>query len=252
MDIKIVEFLAAFYSTILRNRVKIETKHYGFNFIKSLTADDTILDYIQLGNHLIHKYRLLNISESHYNALLQGHIHQDHNLCLYFDEIANNTLCFNLDHNFKSKSTEVIPEMRLIVNDLQQHLEYYGMESVCIESGRGYHVWCRFEKPIANQLLYEFMIQMAAKTLASVHFSNHDYHTIKFNFGPNPKVVNLVSLRIFGSRHVKTGSFTYVHTKDDILNEKKSWKYFRDYMLNNTIPEKRFTATHNELVKAIP
>lgn len=246
-----VELLDAFYQTMRRDIVKIENKNYGFDFINELTADDVTLDYVQMENNFIHKYRLLNVSEHVRKRLFQGHVNQDYNVCLYFDEMANNTLCFNLDNNFKTNSAGKIPEMELAVDYLRQHLGKYGIETVSIKSGRGYHQWCRFEKPIANQLLLDFMIRIAAKTLASLHYSNHDYHTIKINMSPNPKFVEGLSLRAFGSRHIKTGNFSHVQTKDGVLNEADSWKYFSDYMSNKTISEQQFMLAYDELAKDI-
>ncbi|MBU2702554.1 hypothetical protein Ga0466249_003688 [Sporomusaceae bacterium BoRhaA] len=246
-----VELLEAFYQTMRKDKIKIENKNYGFDFINQLTANDAMLDYGQMENNFIHKYRLLNVSEQLRERLLQGHVNQEYNVCLYFDETANNTLCFNLDNNFKTNNTQLISEMKLAVDYLQQHLGKYGIETVCIKSGRGYHQWCHFERPIANRLLLNFMIRIAAKTLASLHYSNHDYHTIKINMSPNPKFVNVLSLRAFGSRHIKTGNFSHIQTKDGVLNEEDSWKYFSDYMINKTISEQQFMLAYDDLAKTI-
>jgi len=247
-----VELLDAFYQTMRRDKVKIENKNYGFDFINELTADDVILDYIQMENNFIHKYRLLNISEHRRKNFMQGHVNQDYNVCLYFDETANNTLCFNFDNNFKANNNQIIPEIELAVGYLQQHLGKYGIETISIKSGRGYHQWCRLEQPIANQLLLDFMIRIAAKTLASLHYNHHDYQAIKINMSPNPKFVNILSLRAFGSRHIRTGNFTHVQTKDGVLNEEDSWKYFSDYIINKTISKQQFKLAYDELVKTIP
>jgi hypothetical protein len=247
-----VELLEQFYETMRKDKLKLENKNYGFDFVNELTADGVTLDYGQLENNCIHKYRLLDVPEHRRKHLLQGHVNQEYNVCLYFDEAANNTLCFNLDNNYKVNNTEIIPEMDLAVKYLQQHLIKYGMEPLVIKSGRGYHQWCRFHKPIANQLLFDFMIRIAAKTLASLHGSNYDYHTIKFNMGPNPKVVNVVSLRAFGSKHIKTGVFSHINTKNGILNESDSWSYFKDYIVNKTISQEQFMLAYAELANEIP
>ena len=247
-----VDLLEAFYTSMSQDKLKLESKSYGFDFVQALTADGATLDYGQLDNNFVHKYRLLNVSEEHRKQLLQGHVDQAYNVCLYFNETANNVLCFNLDNNYKDKNTAMIPEMELAAKYLQEHLGQYGMQPLVIKSGRGNHLWCRFDTPIANRQLYVFMVQIAAKTLASLHMSRHDYHTIKFNMGPNPKVVNVVSLRLFGSKHVKTGAFSSVRTDDGLLNETDSWRYFEDYIVNQTIREEQFTLACAKLAKEIP
>ncbi len=247
-----VELLEQFYHTMRHDQLKLETKKYGFEFIDELTAEGMTLDYGQLDNSFIHKYRLQNVSGQQRQKFLLGHINQEYNTCLYFDKRANNVLCFNLDNNFKTNCNEIIPEMKLAVKYLREHLGAYGMETISIRSGRGYHNWCRFDQSIDNQRLFNFMLRIAAKTLASIHVSNHDYHTIKFNFCPNPKVVDVVSIRLFGSKHVKTGKFTHVQLADDILSEEESWKYFESYMLHKTIPEQQFTLAYDEMARAIP
>ena len=246
-----VELLNEFYQTMCKDKVKIENKNYGFEFIKELTADDATLDYVQMENNLIHKYRLLHVSENHKQRLLQGHVSQAYNVCLYFDETANNTLCFNIDNNYKRDNNEIIPEIELAIDYLQQHLGEHGIEAVNVKSGRGYHVWCRFATPIANQLLLDFMIRISAKTLASLHYSHHDYRSIKINMSPNPRFVKIISLRAFGSRHIKTGLFSHIRTKDGVLNEEESWKYFSDYMKNKTVSEQQFLLAFNEMAKTI-
>lgn len=247
-----VELLDAFYQTMRRDKVKIENKNYGFDFINGLTADDVILDYVQMENNFIHKYRLLNISEQRRKILMQGHVNQEYNVCLYFDERANNTFCFNFDNNLKINNNQIIPELGIAVDYLQQHLGKYGIETISVKSGRGYHQWCRLAKPIANQLLLDFMIRIAAKTLASLHYNNHDYRAIKINMNPNPQFVNNLSLRAFGSRHIKTGKFTHIETKEGALNEEDSWKHFSNYIINKTISKQQFKLAYDDLVKSIP
>ena len=247
-----VELLEAFYRTMRRDKVKIETKNYGFDFIQQLTGNEITLDYVQMENNFIHKYRLLQVSEQHRRKLLQGHVNQDYNVCLYFDDTANNTLCFNLDNNFKVNNNEHIPAVDLTADFLQQHLGEYGMETVNIKSGRGYHLWCCFARPIANQLLLDFMIRISAKALASLHYNKCDYHAVKINMSPNPKYVSSLSLRAFGSRHIRTGTFSYIKNQSGILNEEESWQYFEDYMKNKTISEQQFMLAHAELTRAIP
>ncbi len=247
-----VELLEALYQAMRRDKVKIEAKKFGFAVINELTAAGGTLDYGQMENNFIHKYRLLNLSADHWKKLLRGHVKQEYNACLYFAETANNTLCFNLDNNFKINNNELIPETRLAAEFLGRHLESYGLEPLTILSGRGYHLWCRFAKPLANQLLLDFMIRIAAQTLASLHYSRHDYHSVKINMSPHPQYVKGISIRAFGSKHIKTGSFSGVKTPDGILDEENSWDYFGKYLTNKTVSEEHFRQAYDELINKIP
>lgn len=252
MDSKI-ELLNEFYQTMRTQQLKLETKHYGFAFMHKLQSYGAVVDYVQLENHFIHKYRLLNVSEQLRNQLLIRHIQQQDNVCFYFDKTANNAVCFNLDSNYQKELPKNAAAVESAVQVLQQQLEQYGMRALAVRSGRGYHVWCRFEKPLANQLLLDFMIRISARTLATLHYLHYNYHAVKINMSPHPKYVDFLSLRAFGSRHIRTAFFSQIRTPDGrLLSEADSWQYFRYYLIHQTIAEQQFMQTYHELIKAIP
>lgn len=250
MDRK-VALLEAFFSGMCKDRAKVETKQYGFSVLEEFAGEGCSVDYVQMENHGVHKYRLFQVSAAFRKLLLEQHIAQKYNLCLYFDKLANQVLCFNLDHNYKRESTEDVPDMARVVDCLQKQLAVFGMEGLCVKSGRGYHVWCRFDKAIANERLLEFMIRISARTLAMLHYQQYDYRSVKINMSPNPKFVELLSLRAFGSKHMRTGDFSQILAKQTLLDEGASWRFFEEYMQHKTIPEEVFTKAYAILLKAI-
>ena len=110
MDSRVI-LLKEFYSTMQKDKLKLESNCYGFGFLNTLLSHDIKLEYGELTSSLIHKYKLVDIPEYRMDTLLQGHINKYYNACLYFNEIANNIFCFNLDNNFKENNTDLIPEM---------------------------------------------------------------------------------------------------------------------------------------------
>jgi len=250
MDKKI-DLLLRFYNNMLKDKLKLEHKAHGFAFIDQLTAKESTLDYVQVDTNLVHKYRLLGVTETHFLELLEGHVKQEHNICLYFNEQANNIFCFNLDNNYKIDSTCLIPSLTLAIKYLRQHLGKYAIEPLVIKSGRGFHCWCRLSHPLDNEMLFGFMIRIAAQTLVSLSYAGHDYHTIKFNMAPNPRVVKISSLRLFGSKHVKTDCFSQVNIPGGDLDEPQSWQYFAEYLANKTIPTEQLIQAYSELTKTI-
>ncbi len=234
------------------DKLKLELMSYGFAFLDKLVSDGIILDYGELAVNLIHKYRLSQVSAPCMNQLLQGHVNKAHNVCLYFNEFANNTFCFNLDNNYKVNNTALIPEMKPTVTYLQKQLQEYAIEPLVIESGRGYHLWCRVDQAVDNQLLFDFMLRISAKTMASLNRHGYDYNRIKFNIYPNPKTINIASLRLFGSKHIKKKVFSFVHLQDCVLDETASWEYFAHYLICKTMDKHQLLAAHADLLAAIP
>lgn len=248
MDSRVI-LLKEFYGTMQKDKIKLESNCYGFDFLDTLLSDDTQLEYGELTSSLIHKYKLVNIPDYSMDALLEGHLNKYYNVCLYFNEIANNIFCFNLDNNFKENNTELIPEMKYSVEQLTQYLMELGMEPLVIVSGRGYHMWGRLDEPIDNKQLHNFMLQLVAKTMEALHRNGYDYHRVKFNMYPNNEIINTVSLRLFGSEHVKNKIFSYIYDKNTILNEEESWKRFADYLINKTITKEKFIQAADKLTK---
>jgi hypothetical protein len=59
----------------------------------------------------------------------------------------------------------------------------------------------------------------------------------------------VVSLRLFGSRHVKNKVFSRVLTPQGLLDESASWEFFADYLKYRTIAIARFQVAHNSLLR---
>ncbi|MDR3586704.1 MAG: hypothetical protein P4L59_15530 [Desulfosporosinus sp.] len=240
MDSKL-NLLKEFYCGLPKDGAKIETNGYGFRFLTQLLAGGATLEYGELTlSGLLHKYKILNIPKHRMDELLEAHIAKECNVCLYFDISANNVFCFNLDNNHKTDNTLAIPEMDLAVRVIRNQLSELGCEPLIIASGRGYHVWCRLGNAIDNNLLYQFMLRVAAKTMAALHKNGYDYNKIKFNFYPDTRNYKVVSLRLFGTEHAKNKTFSYIHTSEGLLDEAASWEYLADYMWNKTISEGKF------------
>jgi hypothetical protein len=246
-----VELLKRFYNTMNPRMLKLEAEIYGFNFLDALAANDITLEYGQLSEKLIQKYKLLNLTEQHLNQFLQGHINKEYNVCQYFNQIANNIFCFNLDNNYKVNNTALIPETTLALKTLKQYLEEYALTPLVIASGRGYHTWCRLDTPVDNNQLFNFSIRIAAKVMASLHEQGYNYNKIKFSVYPNPRVVTRGSLRLFGSKHIKTKEFSYVYSSHGLLDETSSWKYFEKYLTSKIIAKDQFLQAHTAVLQEI-
>jgi len=95
---------------------------------------------------------------------------------------------------------------------------------------------------VANDQLYGFMLRAAVRALLAFQGSGYDHKTIKFNFYPDVKVHDVVSLRLFGSDHAKNKVFSRVLTPGGLLGEAASWEFFEDFLRNRTIPRDTFTA----------
>ncbi|VBB06713.1 Hypothetical protein LUCI_1949 [Lucifera butyrica] len=243
-----VKLLKEFYSTMQTGKLKLESREYGFDFLDRLLSTGLLLEYGELASGLIHKYKLSNVSEEQLNYLLQEHVNKGCNVCLYFNEAANNTFCFNLDHNYKLSNTAPKPEIGIAAGLLTGYLEELDMKPLVTTSGRGYHFWTRLDEPVDNNQLYDFMLRMAARTLAGLHENGYDYNKIKLNMYPNNKIIHRSSLRLFGSEHVKNKIFSYIRTKTGIVNEEHSWQYFADYLINGTISRESFAKAYNAVM----
>ena len=241
--------LKEFYRGLPKDRAKLESEEHGFAFLERLLTDGVTLEYGELtSSGLVHKYKLANIPERRMDDLLFAHVEKVCNVCLYFDVSANDTFCFNLDNNHKVNSSAIIPETEAVVRELGGHLRGLGCEPLIVASGRGYHLWGRLEAAVANERLFDFMLRSAATALAAIHRQGHDHHQIKFSFYPDLRVHHVVSLRLFGSRHVKNKVFSRVLGPQGLLDETASWEFFADYLKNRTIALARFQTAHNSLL----
>ena len=57
-----------------------------------------------------------------------------------------------------------------------------------------------------------------------------------------------MSLRLFGSRHVKNKVFSRILTPQGLLDETASWEFFADYLKNRTSPLPQFQAAREIVV----
>jgi hypothetical protein len=248
MDWKL-NLLKEFYKGLPIDKAKIETNEYGFNFLRQLLVDGASLAYGELTTSgVLHKYKIFDIPKHQMDELLKSHISKKCNVCLYFNTKANNMFCLNMDNNHKTNSTIVIPEMDLAIRTIRKLLIELGCEPLIIASGRGYHVWCRFDVAIDNELLYQFILRAAVKTMATLYMKGYDYHKINFNLYPYIGNHKEVSLRLFGSEHVTNKVFSHLFTPDQLLDEDTSWKYFESYMRNKTISKCKFTEAYTAIM----
>ncbi len=139
----------------------------------------------------------------------------------------------------------------MAVRALGRYLRDVGCEPLTVASGRGYHVWCRTSEPIDNGRLYEFLLTMAARALAAVQNAGYDHTAIKMNLYPNERLRRAVSLRLFGSRHVKSKRFSHVLGPEGLLDEEASWGSFDDFVRRRAISPAQFDAASRTLAKLL-
>jgi hypothetical protein len=247
MDPK-VSLLKEFYAGLPKDRAKLESREHGFAFLDKLLTDGVTLEYGELTlKGQLHKYKLRNIPGPRMDELLLAHVEKRCNVCLYFDDTANTTLCFNLDNNHKTNNTVLIPEMDFAVRSIRDQLTKLGCEPLVIASGRGYHVWCRLGAPAENSRLFDFMLRVAARTMAALHHDGRDYRQIKINVYPDLRTRDVVSLRLFGSDHAKNNVFSRILTPGRLLDESESWAWFEHYTRNKVFPIDKFNEAHAAL-----
>ncbi len=243
-----IGLLKEFYRGLPRDRAKIETEEHGFPFLGRLVAGGTVLEYGELTlSGVLHKYKLARIPERRMDEHLAAHVAQACNVCLYFQERANDLFCLNLDNNHRPTNGAPTPEMEFAVRRLDEVLRGAGCEPLVVASGRGYHAWGRLESPVANERLYDLMLRAGVATAAALHQAGHDHHRVKFNFYPDPRTHHVVSLRLFGSRHARTREFSRILAAGSLLDETASWEYFADYVQHKTIGVDRFEAARAAL-----
>ena len=230
MDRK-VALLEEFSRGFVKGTVKIETEQYGFAFLEQLLSGGGRLEYGELSaTRLLHKYKLVDVPERRMDAFLRAHVEKTCNVCRYFHATSNDAFCFNLDNNHTSNNTVVLPEMTLAVRTLRDCLAGVGCEPLVVASGRGYHVWCRLEARVENGALYAFMLHAAVRSVKALHEHGYDPNTVKFNFYPDVRTNDVVSLRLFGSEHAKTKAFSHVWADGELLDETGSWERFENFL----------------------
>jgi len=231
-----VALIKAFYRGLPTDRVKLEVSAYGFDFLAQLERRCIQLEYGELTlTEALHKYKLTHIHETQMDELLAWHVAKLCNVCLYFDRQANPLFSFNLDNNYAHDSSRLIPEVQLAVRTLVDRLNVLGCNPLVVASGRGYHVWCRLEAPIANERLYAFMLHTAAGSLLTLQQRGLDTNNMKFNLYPDIRIQDRVSLRLFGSEHAKNHVFSCILDGETLLDEEASWAHFQHHIENKTV-----------------
>lgn len=247
MDPKL-DLLKRFYAGLPTDRVKLETSEHGFAFLQSLLARGASLDYGELtGHELQHKYKLVGVPPALLDHLLTEHLAKRSNVCLYFGPEQNSLCCFNIDNNHRTGNTAPIAETLAATRDLEASLRRAGIVPLVVASGRGYHVWCRLDQSLPNRILHEMMIRLAARALAGLSRAGLGPQRIKFNFYPDTRSIDVVSLRLFGSEHVKTHRFSQVLGPDGLRDEPGSWAAFADLARGAPTPAACVVAAHREL-----
>jgi hypothetical protein len=247
MDPK-VGLLRDFSRCFVPGKAKIETEKFGFAYLERLLSGGATLEYGELTSaRLLHKYKIVDVPDNRMDELLEMHVMKECNVCRYFGAEKSDVLCFNMDNNHRTNNTVVIPEMSIALGALQTCLQSLGCEALTIASGRGYHVWLRLQEPVANALLYRFMIRAAAHALLPLLTGGYDHRTIKFSFYPDVTVNDVVSLRLFGSEHAKNKVFSFVYTPEGLLDETASWTYFEDFVRTKAISTATFRAGLDKL-----
>jgi hypothetical protein len=248
-----VKLLKRFFSGMQMDKLKLESRQYGFDFLSAILVGGCSLEYGQLADGLIHKYKLLDVSQARLGELLHGHISGEYNVCCYFHSNANTVCCFNLDSNLRDYDyrapADQYPEVRRSLKELSGLLRELGLPPLVTVSGRGYHLRLRFEEAVPNQQLFDFSIRVAAKTLEALHKGGYDYGKVKITVYPNPEIIHTGSLRLFGCRHVQNKVFSHVLLRSEILDEESSWDYFADYLQNQTSPLAKFNHARDEITR---
>jgi hypothetical protein len=94
------------------------------------------------------------------------------------------------------------------------------------------------------------MLRAMAKALHGLHRRGLDHNLIDARFYPDPRTLDKISLRLFGSRHVKTKNFSQVLARDILLDEEASWQAFEDHLKAKTISAESFRTSYETIIKA--
>jgi hypothetical protein len=247
-----VDLLRTFSRGFTAGAAKVETARHGLRFLDELLAGGSRLEYAELTPlSLVHRYKVVDIPEDRMDELMRAHVDKEFNVCRYFNPTANDTFCFNLDNNHRTNNTVVIPEMDLAIRALRQCLCEVGCPPLIVASGRGFHAWCRLTQSVDNERLYRFMLPAAALALSSVHAAGYDHRNVKVNLYPHVQLQNVVSLRLFGSNHAKTGVFSHIWTVDGLLGERASWDRFEEFVRSPKVSPSEFDAATQTLANRV-
>jgi hypothetical protein len=243
-----VTLLKEFSRGFVRDKAKIESEEFGFAYLEQLLSEGSTLEYGFLADtRLLHKYKIVDITDHRMDELLRMHVMKEWNVCRYFGADKNDVLCFNMDNNRGTHNTSITPEMSVALDALRECLLSLGCEPLIVASGRGYHVWVRLDGPVENTLLHNFMVQAAARALLPLLVGGSDHRAIRFRFYPDIEVNDALSLRLFGSEHANNKVFSQVVTPNAVLDEADSWEYFEHFVRNKTTSTATFRLALDEL-----
>lgn len=243
-----VTLLKEFSKGFVRDKAKIESEEFGFAYLEQLLSGGSALEYGHLADtRVLHKYKIVDITDRRMDELLQMHVMKECNVCRYFGSDKNDVLCFNIDDNHKTKDAEAVPAMNVVLDALRECLLGLGCEPLIVASGRGYHVWLRLDEPLENTLLYNFMVGAAARALLPLLVAGRDHRTVRFRFYPDVSVNDALSLRLFGSEHAHKKVFSHVFTLSGLLDEADSWKCFEQFVRNKTTSSATFKSALDAL-----
>lgn len=243
-----MELLRKFYSSMRTDVLKLEVRDYGLHVPDISIRAGLKVEYGEMNGQIV-KYKLSGFTPEAFNLFLLQHIDKKGNVCLYFNEEANNVFAFNIDNNEKEDNEKYTDKLKETQCILQACLDNYGIEPIILASGRGYHTWVRINENINNNCLCDFMAYIWAKTrLLQERMGMGRKFDISLYPARNSTESN--SLRIFGSEHIKNKIFSYViHPSKGILDEAESWRYFEHYMKNKTLAKEPFMAAYEKIKK---
>jgi hypothetical protein len=248
MDAKL-ELLKEFCPGLQLEPVKVETQDYGWGFLNEVLREGGELDYGEAaGQEALYKYKFCGLPERTVDRLLRRHIGQTCNVCFYFSKGANASCCINLDVNLRVCDANIGAEMSLLVRSLISSFSRFGVATLVVASGHGYHIWCRFTERIDNDHLFQWMLRSTANAIGEIYATDFDRDRIRAYLFPDPRVLRMASLRLFGTRHTTTGMFSRVFAKGELLDESDSWSVIQDYLAHRKVTRDRFYESYADIV----
>jgi hypothetical protein len=223
--------LNAFYTTISRNRVKIEARGYRPE-LQDNRKTHAVFAYGEFRNGVF-KYSFSGVGAALFDEFLESHIRAETNLCCYLDPQENSLFAFNLDCYEKLDAVDENPEIRAFAAVVSEILRRLGVRPLIIRSGHGYHFWCRLSEPVDNRRLRAFtdaVVDVAVFRMTAQKIGIDRLQCICY-----PRVnTQDISIRLFGSRHTVTGRFSGVVEEPGengaVLGEEESWRYFERFL----------------------
>ena len=246
-----VALLKEFSRGFVRGKAKIETEQFGFAYLEQLLSGGATLEYGELTDtRLLHKYKIIDVPDCRMDELLQSHIMKECNVCRYFGADENDALCFNMDNNYKTNNTVIIPELSLALDALRKclqdprmrapdHHQRGGITCGCESKNR----WktscsmtscftprpapsCRF-KPAAT-------ITMPSSSASILTSKSMTWCRCAYSVPNTPRTKYSV---MCGHQRALSG-------------QAASWKYFEHFMRNKTVSAAKFRAALDKLLSA--